>query len=417
MLKSFETKNYRNFENESLTFQKINLLVGPNNSGKSNLISAISFFADIILNEGKNSGFTEQINKHGWDDILNRKKEKPDIIEMKWTINTDNKYPDLTYELSFKVDSPAQIPRGFYITEERLRYEMAIQSKLKPFMFFQCHGKSLGKGVFSVKDSNGNNKSTQFDVDIYDTVFRQLENLLDSDKFRIEFYPNFKEVVQSVRSFFEGFYSFSSTAFDMNAIKEPVRINLDTRFINRTASNFVNVLYHLDNEYEYLEKYVEILREVIPHLTKIKISHTTESKIDLRLYIKGQQYKLSEMSDGTIKIMIIALLLTTPEKMSVIAFDEPELNLHPAWLKVIATWFLKTNSASQIFISTHSPDLLDGFTQVFHDNQTNLYIFDLDNEKKVKHISPNSLEEFLNEGWKLGDLYRVGEPLLGGWPW
>lgn len=75
MLKSFSTTNYRNFENEKLFFQKINLLVGPNNSGKTNLINAISFFADIILSERKNSAFVEQIDKHGWDDMLNRKKE------------------------------------------------------------------------------------------------------------------------------------------------------------------------------------------------------------------------------------------------------------------------------------------------------------------------------------------------------
>lgn len=74
-------------------------------------------------------------------------------------------------------------------------------------------------------------------------------------------------------------------------------------------------------------------------------------------------------------------------------------------------------SASQIFISTHSPDLLDGFTEVFHDKQANLYAFNLKGEKKIEQVTPNSLVEFLDEGWKLGDLYRVGEPLMGGWPW
>lgn len=417
MLKSFSTTNYRNFEDEKLFFQKINLLVGPNNSGKTNLITAISFFADIILSERKNSAFVEQIDKHGWDDMLNRKKEKPETISMKWTINTDKRHSDLTYGLSYKIDTADQIPRGFYITDEKLGYKEASQTNQKPFMFFHCHGKYPGQGLFSVKDLNGKNKSVKLSVDVYDTVFRQLQNLLDSEKFRIEFYPNFKEVVQSVKSFFEGFYSFSSTAFDIKAIKEPVKINLDAKYLNRTASNFVNVLYYLEEKYEFLEKYADVLREVIPDLTKFKISHTTESKIDLKLQIKDDWYKLSEMSDGTIKIMIIALLLSTPEKMSVIAFDEPELNLHPAWLKVISRWFLKMQSASQIFISTHSPDLLDGFTEVFHDKQANLYAFNLKGEKKIEQVTPNSLVEFLDEGWKLGDLYRVGEPLMGGWPW
>jgi predicted ATPase len=417
MLKSFSTMNYRNFENENLTFQKINLLVGPNNSGKTNLITAISFLADIILSEGKNSAFVEQIDRHGWDDILNRKKEKPDTISMKWAINTNKKYPDLTYELAFKVDTADQIPRGFYITEEKLGYKEPSQLKEKPFRFFECHGPNPGYGFFSVKDNSGKNKNTKLEVDVYDTVFRQLQSLLDSERFRIDIYPNFKEVVQSVKSFFEGFYSFSSTAFDIKAIKEPVKINLDSKYLSRTANNYVNVLYYLDEKYEFLEKYTNILQEAIPDLAKLKISHPTESKIDLKLQIKDDWYKMSEMSDGTIKIMILALLLSTPEKMTAIAFDEPELNLHPAWLKIISKWLLNTQSTSQIFISTHSPDLLDGFTEVFSNKQANLYAFNLKDVKKIKHVTPNTLVEFLHEGWKLGDLYRVGEPLLGGWPW
>ena len=51
MLKSFAVNNYRNLNIENLDFKQINILVGPNNSGKSNLINAISFFSDLILGD------------------------------------------------------------------------------------------------------------------------------------------------------------------------------------------------------------------------------------------------------------------------------------------------------------------------------------------------------------------------------
>jgi hypothetical protein len=32
-------------------------------------------------------------------------------------------------------------------------------------------------------------------------------------------------------------------------------------------------------------------------------------------------------------------------------------------------------------------------------------------------LEKSKLADKLEEGWKLGDLYRVGDPLIGGWPW
>lgn len=35
----------------------------------------------------------------------------------------------------------------------------------------------------------------------------------------------------------------------------------------------------------------------------------------------------------------------------------------------------------------------------------------------IKSLSRESLNDQLNEGWQLGDLYRVADPTVGGWPW
>jgi hypothetical protein len=35
----------------------------------------------------------------------------------------------------------------------------------------------------------------------------------------------------------------------------------------------------------------------------------------------------------------------------------------------------------------------------------------------MKTLSQEMLDEKLKEGWELGDLYRVGDPTIGGCPW
>lgn len=420
MLKSFSVKNFRNLNIDKLEFKPINILVGPNNSGKSNLINAISFFSNLILGDKRinQSSFLAQMNRHGWDDLLNKKVDKPSKVDMKWVLNTDDGYSDLSYSLQFQVGLPDQVPKGFFITNEQLSHAKPAEGQEEPFKFFHCHAKLIGKGQFSVRELNTNRpKKVLVNIDVKDTVFRQVSSLLDSDEFRIDFYPNFKKTVQTVQDFFERFHTYSSTDFDLDKVREPQEIELNTRFLQRDGSNFVNVLSDLDSKSDFLDEYTQYLRELIPSLEKLKIVYITETKHQLRLTINGKYFKLKEMSDGTIKAMLLTLLLWSPNKTTILALDEPELNIHPAWLKIISNWVLRSQSSGQIFISSHSPDFLDGFTEMFRKDYVGLFIADLKEEQTIRPMNPKKLESFMVEGWELGDLYRVGEPALGGWPW
>jgi len=420
VLKSFKVKNFRNLNINKLDFKPINILVGPNNSGKSNLINAISFFSDLILGDKatNQSSFLAQMNRYGWDDLLNKKADKPGKVMMKWVLNTDNAYSDLSYHLQFQVGLPDQVPKGFFITNEQLSYAKPAEGQEEPFKFFHCHDNVLGKGQFSVRDLNTNKpKKVSVDIDVNDSVFRQVSLLLDSDEFRIDFYPNFKQTVQNVQDFFERFHTYSSTEFNLDKVRDPQEIELNARFLHRDGSNFVNVLSDLYSKSDFLDDYTQYLRELIPSLEKIKIVNVTETKRQIRLTIDGETFKLKEMSDGTIKAMILTLLLWSPNKTTILALDEPELNLHPAWLKVISNWVLRSHTNGQIFISSHSPDFLDGFTEMFIEGYVGLFIADLREKQTIKSMSHKELESYFSEGWELGDLYRVGNPVLGGWPW
>lgn len=417
MLKYFSVTNFRNLNIKNLKFKRINLLVGPNNSGKTNLIEAISFFSNLILSDSKKSAFLEVLNQYGWDDVLNKSITKPGKIEMKWVLNTDNSYSDLSYELEYQISPSNLIPKGFYITNEKLSHAQPAQGQVEPFKFLHCHNKLLGKGQFSVREKEtGKTKNIVVDIDVTDTVFRQVSNLLDSEKFRIEFYPNFKQTVQSVQDLFERFHSYSSTDFDLKLVRDPLEIELNNKFLKRDGSNFVNVLKYLDDSFDFLDQYTEILREIIPDLQKIKISDVSETKRQLKLTINNETYKLKEMSDGTVKAMLLALILWSPNK-TILALDEPELNLHPAWLKVITNWVLRSNSSEQVFISSHSPDFLDGFTDMYRQGLVNLFVANLEQKDTIRPVESRILENLFEEGWDLGDLYRVGDPTLGGWPW
>jgi AAA15 family ATPase/GTPase len=48
MIESFSVERYRNLNLKNVRFQDVNVIIGPNNSGKSNLIDAIHFISNIL---------------------------------------------------------------------------------------------------------------------------------------------------------------------------------------------------------------------------------------------------------------------------------------------------------------------------------------------------------------------------------
>ena len=101
--------------------------------------------------------------------------------------------------------------------------------------------------------------------------------------------------------------------------------------------------------------------------------------------------------------------------MSRYLIDEPELGLHVAWMSMLAEWIKSASQRTQVIICTHCPDLLDGFTDCIE----NVFCFSSENQKhfSAKSLSVSMFSDKLDEGWQLGDLYRVGDPAVGGWPW
>jgi len=416
MLRSFSAHRYRNIEAQDLELARLNVLVGPNNAGKSTLIDAMGFFAGLLLDGSTRSAFVEAVDRRGRGDLLDRGAKPPGEIEMKWVIDS-RAASELTYELAFRVGASEDFPDAFHITRETLRYAEPSRGHEAPFRFIDCHTKTPGEGQFSVRDQKGKVKLHKMNVSANDTVFRQIKTLLKDRQFYSDLYPGFERTADFVRGYFEGFHAYSSAEIDPRGVVAGVKRDLSVRTLDPYGVQLVNVLRHVDQAPGGLDAYTNRLRELMPALRRVKIVDVSDEQQQVILEMEGGgRFKLKEMSAGTIKAMLLALMVSTPVPMTLLTIDEPELNLHPAWLARVAVWLLECRSAEQLIVSTHSPDLLDRFTQAFRAGDLALFVFEAGG-KGIRRVQPATLDGFFDEGWELGDLYRVGEPKLGGWPW
>ena len=418
MIKSFSCSNFRNVNVKNLRFSKINILIGPNNSGKTNFIKALSFCADMLSCSGKlvgDSAFQTMISKSGMGDIYNKYAEdSAHSINMKWNLALDER-KNVCYQFNFHTGNEM---KDFFIVRESLDDNYKNSKEKKKFNYFTCNEKP-GEGYISKAVERGeSNYRISFDIPKNDTILRQFDKIRLNNREIYEESERQVGLIQKLEEYFGKYYFYSSSQFDLNKIREPQNIQNDGRVLEKDGSNFVNVLnYYKNQNMNNIISYLEKLKELMPTLELADVM-AEFNKLRFKLQYEGQLFNLSDLSDGTVKALILTLLIQIPinEGLAMLAIDEPEMNIHPAWQQIIGRWIQQSDNFKQCFISTHSPDFLDVFTEGFKRGEVSVFVFDPREECLVKKLDYKKIKDDL-EDWELGDLYRVNDPAIGGWPW
>lgn len=418
MINKFSCHNFRNIFTDDLEFEKINLLIGPNNSGKSNFIKAITFFSEMLKNsrEGSlRSAFLNSVARNGWEHSLYKHAEPNTPIEFEWEIRL-NEEP-VRYKFSFHVGNTVE---DCNIVLEELNSAIPKEGYSQEFNYFRCHDRKIGRGQVSTAIKAGaKNRRLEFQVDSQETLVMQFKDILLQNKniygnelIRV----NIAQLLYELQKYFEGFSVYTSAQFEPGKMREPVNAKVLDNALNRNASNFTNVFNRYKSEnMTWRLKFEERLRELIPNLQTADSTNAYD-KLVFKLVYNEEQYDLSDVSEGTLKGLILNLLINMPmeDSRTLLAIDEPETNLHPAWQKVVGNWIQTADTFNQCFISTHSPDFLDVFTEEFKRGKVAVFVFE--NNEAIKKIQYRDIADELGE-WELGDLYRTNDPALGGWPW
>ena len=132
-----------------------------------------------------------------------------------------------------------------------------------------------------------------------------------------------------------------------------------------------------------------------------------DQRIQLRIRWKSLQrgQTTAELSDGTLRFLLLVAVLANPKPPPLIAIDEPAMGLHPSILPIVAEYAVEASTRSQVILTTHSADFLDAFgdsppkTTVARWKEGKTYL---------QVVSDESLRYWLQE-YTLGKLYRSGE--------
>jgi predicted ATPase len=207
------------------------------------------------------------------------------------------------------------------------------------------------------------------------------------------------------------FHDTSSTA----RIKQYGYIN-DNRLLSPDGGNLAAFLYRLQHQERGIayDRIVSTLRLIAPffHDFNLVPSGPDGKEIILNWRDKESDQILGphQLSDGTLRAMCLVSLLLQPEAElpKLIIVDEPELGLHPYALNLIASLFKKASHHTQVLISTQSSSFLDQF------EPEDVIIVDREGRESIfRRPDPAALDAWLEE-YSLGEVWEKN--VIGGGP-
>ncbi|NMA46012.1 MAG: AAA family ATPase [Lentisphaerae bacterium] len=210
------------------------------------------------------------------------------------------------------------------------------------------------------------------------------------------------------------FHDTSATA----ALRGPAEVN-DNRFLRSDAGNLAAFLYGLQQAHpEHFRNIQDVFGQIAPYfggfcLAPVKIN---PDKIRLEWREKGSDSYFNgvALSDGSLRFLCLVTLLLQPELPAIILLDEPELGLHPAAIGLLAELLTAASTRTQLLVATQSVTLVNHLEpeQVWTSERENgESVF----RRLVKSDLRTWLESFAGaEGYGLGDLWEKN--LLGARP-
>lgn len=141
----------------------------------------------------------------------------------------------------------------------------------------------------------------------------------------------------------------------------------DWRELNPDASNIASFLLRMKTNHESNYSNIrETIQLVAPFFDDFLLEPENKGEnevIRLEWRQKGSSFPFQswQLSDGTIRFICLTTALLQPNPPSTIVIDEPELGLHPFALEVLAGLFRDTSDRTQLIISTQSATLLNHF--------------------------------------------------------
>lgn len=337
MITRLRITNFLSLKHFDLQLGQRNVLVGPNMSGKSNVVECLRFLTSICL-VGAKQAF---LDRDGLQEVVWKGKNFTEsrisvAITSEAFIDELGERRVYDYEISFLGSTT-----GAFIVEKEV-----------------LTAQTAGKQVVLIELQSGRGQLRHLDGT------QAVRTPIDVDKSALELYipgwegTAFKKQLSSWR-----FYRL---------VPALMKRHNDARaqyFLSQTGDNLSAWLLTLQTSHqEEFERLKQVARDALPGLEEILTPPTQMGTtfVSTRERGLGRPISVWRMSDGELVFLALLSLIFAPAELGspVVCVEEPENHLHPKLIEALIEMYNQRRNelgsqAAQVFITTHSPYVID----------------------------------------------------------
>lgn len=391
---SLQLQNFLSYgsEGEKIELQPLNVLIGTNASGKSNLIEAMGVLkatpTDLVAPIRQGGGIS---------DFLWKGEKGTPTAKIEAILD----YPERTMPLRYQISFTA-VGQRLEVVDEAIE-DKAPRNSSESVPFFYYRYDDWGRPIINVIEDNEQQTRKLGHLRRKNIIPDQ--SILSQRK-DPERYPELSYLGNKFADI--GLYRNWQTGREA-VFRKAQQTDLPEHPLLEDGGNLGLVLNNLQYQLgsrqiiEKLQSFYEAAEEL-----SIKIYGGT-----VQIFIRETGLTLpipaTRLSDGTLRYLFLIALLLDPTPPPLICIEEPEIGLHPDILPVVAEMLIEASQRTQLIVTTHSDALVSALSP------ESVLICDRDDRgSHLSRLEPERLKKWL-ENYSLGDLWRSGE--IGGNRW
>lgn len=349
MIEQLAVANYRSLLDFQADTAPLTVITGANGCGKSNLYRSLRLLAGVVSGQLipilAEEGGLDSVMWAG-PETLTKAMQRGDVAiqggPRKKTVRM--KLGFATEEFSYSLSLGFPIPGVSYFNfDPEIKYEAIwAGSAYRPA---SCLVERKGPLV-RVRD--GRSWSVKFQhMPGSDSI---LNCLADPDGLPEAFY--LRQQISQWR-----FYDHFRT--DREAPARHARVGTRTPVLSHDGSDLVAALQTI-REVGDAQALDEAIADAFPG-SSFTIAADEAGRFSLHLQFEGLLRSLSqaELSDGTLRYLLLAAALLTPRPPPLMVLNEPETSLHPQLIGPLARLILRAAADTQLWVVTHSQNLVE----------------------------------------------------------
>ena len=348
MFKKLKLKNFRTHINSEIELSDVTLIIGANNSGKSNFLEGLHFFSKLISLYFPHRKYDDKEeyelrpsnyypNRHSLSD-----KKTPIEFACTW----ENESDKIDYFVSIVPDE---------IDERKiLCYEKLIVNNDEEFSF----GYDKKASKFGLRKQIDNSENIH--KKLIATFFRELASF---------HYYNFQP------TFLKGLgvpLAYKNGKNKPQLPKDYIRQKREEEYspfipaeLGKEGANLQELLKYIkEYEQETYNRFLGYLKRFVKNFNGLVVN---EGDIKWQFDLGGSNFPFfspDKISDGMVKAAAVALLCSLRNKPSIIMIEEVENGINQKKISEFLSWLRTTsNQNTQFILTSHSPSVIREFNK------------------------------------------------------